>query len=332
MKQRTFVWLVLSFLLGMGVAYGLIVLDEKASIPRLERTDIFEVVDSDGTLHRLSYAEIEREREELRAWHGREDAAPRLEAKARRPVKVPGGEIPDLPVPGSPAAEATAKGPPKQELRKIFAKIFSQPIMKDLMEAQVVREAGELADVLDLTDPQLTSVEQELRKRKRALPAGLAGPSSGADEEEPEISLEEALQGILTAEQFERYREYTEQKKNLTGSPPLERQVFELRWRLQLSEEQEGPVREILSEQEARMGQTSPASTLEPGASPGERLEKHLEMRTALHKETADKMKPVLDEDQYEAFLSYQVERDTETRLLKGLIQQEQGGEPPPTP
>jgi hypothetical protein len=66
--------------------------------------------------------------------------------------------------------------------------------------------------------------------------------------------------------------------------------------------------------------------------SPAERLEEHLEKRTALNKETAEKMKTVLEEDQYEVFLQYQVERDTETQLLKRLIQEERGGEAPATP
>ena len=67
MKQRTFLWAFLSFLIGMGVAYGLIALDRQTTIPRLEMTDIFEVVTPDGTVRRLSYAEIEREKQDLRA-------------------------------------------------------------------------------------------------------------------------------------------------------------------------------------------------------------------------------------------------------------------------
>ena len=59
MKQRTFLWVFLSLLLGMGVAYGLVALDRHATIPRLEMTDIFEVLTSAGTVLRLSYAEIE---------------------------------------------------------------------------------------------------------------------------------------------------------------------------------------------------------------------------------------------------------------------------------
>ncbi len=331
MTQRTFLWLVLSFLLGMGVAYGLIFLDRQASIPRLEKTDIFEVVDSDGTVLRLSYAEIEREREELRALRETRNALSRAAMKRKRPAAPPRVDIPGLPTPGSPGAEAAAKAPPSKDLRQLFTKIFSQPIMKDLMEAQVVREAGELADVLDLTDEQLTSVEQELKIRKRTFPPGLPGSPSENDQEEPETSIEEALQGILTPEQFQKYQEYTEQKSNLAGSPALERQLFELEWRLQLTEEQEGPVQEILKEQETRMGQLSPASPLEGEASPGERLEKHLARRTALNKETAEKMKGVLEEDQYEVFLRYQVERDTETRLLKSLIREERGTAAPPS-
>ncbi len=219
-------------------------------------------------------------------------------------------------------------------MKDLFAKIFSQPIMQDLMEAQIAGEAGELADVLDLTDEQLATVEKELKKRKRTFPPGVPGGSSGSDEEgqEPETTLEEELQTILTPEQYQKYQEYTEKKSALAGTPALDRQVFELDWRLKLTEEQQAPVREILKEQGEKRGQLSSASPAEVDASPAERLEKHLAKRTALNQETAEKMKAVLEEDQYEVFLQYQVERDTETRLLKRLIQEERGAEAPATP
>jgi len=320
MKQRTFLWIFLSFLLGMGTAYGLVALDRKATIPRLEKTDVFEVVTSDGTVLRLSPAEIEREREELRALRERRRGSPKAVEKRRGP-----GEAPPFPIPSLPTAEA---------LSEEAAKIFSQPIMQDLMQAQITREAGELADVLDLTDEQLATVEKELKKRKRTFPPGVPGRSSGPDEEEqePETTFEEELQTILTPEQYQKYQEYTEKKSALAGTPALDRQVFELDWRLKLTEEQQAPVREILKEQGEQMGQLSPASPVQGGASPAERLEKQLAKRTALNKETAEKMKAVLEEDQYEVFLQYQVERDTETQLLKRLIQEERGGEAPATP
>ena len=91
-------------------------------------------------------------------------------------------------------------------------------------------------------------------------------------------------------------------------------------------------MREILKVQGEKMAEISPVSGMEGDASPAERLEKHLEMRTAMNKETAEKMKAVLEEDQYEVFLQYQVERDTETQLLKRLIQEERRGEAPVTP
>ena len=327
MKQRTFLWVFVSFLLGMGVAYGLVVLDRHATIPRLEKTDIFEVVTSDGTVLRLSYAEIEREREELRALRD----SPRAVQNRRRQ-----GEAPPFPVPNPTTAEAlseeaSAKKPTDKNLKDLFAKIFSQPIMQDLMQAQIAREAGELADVLDLTDEQLEKVEKEIKKRKRNFSPSVSGSSSepGEEEQEPETTLEEELQTILTPEQYQRYQEYTEKKSALAGTPALDRQVFELDWRLELSEEQEAPVREILKEQAEKRGQISPASAMEGDSSPTERLEKHLAKRTELNKETAEKMKAVLEEDQYEVFLQYQVERDTETQLLKRLIQEERGGEAP---
>ncbi len=333
MKQRTFLWVFLSFLLGMGVAYGLVALDRQATIPRLERTDIFEVVTSDGTVLRLSYAEIEREREKLRDLRERRREVPRAGVKRWGSGEAPPIPIPNLPTVETPSEEAAVKKPSHKNLRDLFAKIFSQPIMQDLMQAQIAREAGELADVLDLTDEQLATVEKELKKRQRTFSPGLPGPSSGPAEEEqaPETTRQEELQTILTPEQYQKYQEYTEKKNALAGTPALDRQVFELDWRLKLTEEQEAPVREILKEQREKMGQISPASAVEGDASPTERLEKHLQKRIALNKETAEKMKTVLEEDQYEVFLRYQVERDTETRLLKRLIQEERGGEAPAT-
>jgi hypothetical protein len=334
MKQRTFFWIFLSFLLGMGVAYGLVALDRHARIPRLEATDIFEVVTSDGTVLRLSYAEIEREREELRALRERPWGSPRAVQKGGKPGEVPPLPDPNLPTEEALPEEAPAKKTSDENLKDLFTKIFSQPIMQDLVQAQIAREAGELADVLDLTDEQLAKVEEEIKKRKRTFPPSVPGrsPEPGEEEQEPETTLEEELQTILTPEQYQRYQEYTEKKSALAGSPALDRQVFELDWRLKLTEEQEAPVREILEVQGEKMGEISPASAMEGDASPAERLEKHLETRTAMNKETAEKMKTVLEEDQYEVFLQYQVERDTETQLLKRLIQEERRGEAPATP
>ncbi len=329
MKQRTFLWVCASFVLGMGVAYGLVALDRYASIPRLEKTDIFEVVAPDGTVLRLSYAEIEREQEELRDLRERLREVPRSAARRREPVNLPALPVAGLPAAEGPSAEEGAKKPPDKNLKDLFAKIFSQPIMQDLMQAQVGREAGEMADVLDLTDEQLAAVEQELRKRKRSFPPGAAGTRSGTPEEasEPETTLQEELQSILTPAQYQKYQEYTEKKNAIAGSPALDRQIFELDWRLNLTEEQEAPVREILMEQEEKMGQVSPASAVEGETSPADRLKEQLAKRTALNQETAEKMKTVLEEDQYESFLKYQAERDTETRLLKRLIQEEGRGE-----
>jgi hypothetical protein len=334
MKQRTFLWIFLSFLLGMGVAYGLVVLDRHATIPRLEKTDIFEVVTSDGTVLRLSPAELERDREELRALRERLRDRPRAVVERRAPEKAPPIPTPNPSAGEALSEEAAVKTSSDKNLKDLFAKIFSQPIMQDLMEAQIAGEAGELADVLDLTDEQLATVEKELKKRKRTFPPGEPGGSSGSDEEgqEPETTLEEELQTILTPEQYQKYQEYTEKKSALAGAPALDRQVFELDWRLKLTEEQQAPVREILKEQGEKRGQLSSASPAEVDASPAERLEKHLAKQTALNQETAEKMKAVLEEDQYEVFLQYQVERDTETRLLKRLIQEEQGAEAPARP
>jgi hypothetical protein len=330
MRQRTFLWVFLSFLAGMGVAYGLIALDRHTTIPRLEKTDIFEVIDADGTILRLSYAEMERERDELRDLLTRRRAAPRDTTRPKGPAQGPAFPLPNIPPEETPGQEAGAKKPTEKNLKDLFARIFSQPIMQDLMQAQVTRETGELADVLDLTDEQIEAVEGEIKERRGRLPPGMSGSSDSSEEStEPETTFGEELQTILTPEQYRRYHEYTEKKEALAGAPALDRQVLELSWRLKLTDEQEGPVREILKEQGERMGQLSPASAAEADASPGERLEKHLEKRTALNKETAEKMKTVLEEDQYEVFLQYQVERDTETRLLKRLIQEERGGETP---
>ncbi len=341
MKQRAFLWAFSSFLAGMGVAFGLVHLDRQTMVPRLDRTDIFEVVSSDGTVLRLSYAEIERERQELSEVRQRLMESVRTSAQRRA-----NGEYPPSPVrepsleeaPPETVGEASGGGTEAQgaqgkerNLQKLFAKIFSQPVMEDLVQAQITRESGELADVLDLTDEQLTRLEGELKKRRSRFPTGFRAASAGSEEEEPgpQTSLEEELQSILTPEQYQRYREYTEKKAALQAAPPLDRDLLELSWRLDLSEEQEGPIRQILKEQEDRMRQLSPAASPEGDASPAERLEKHLESRTALNQETAERVKTVLDEGQYDAFLRYQEEKDTETRLLRRLIQEEKSNRVP---
>jgi hypothetical protein len=336
MKQRTFLAVFLSFLAGMGVAYGLIHLDRKATVPRLDWTDVFEVVTSDGTIHRLSYAEVEREREELRDLRQRAGGLKSSAVHRKGRSLPPPAQAPTLPPPevtSREAAETRQPKAPEKKLKDLFAKIFSQPIMQDLLEAQITREAGELADVLDLTDEQLASVEEELKKRRKRFPRGpeATPPKPAKEEAEPQTTLQEELQTILTPEQYQKYEEYTEKKKALIGSPALDREVFELDWRLKLTEEQEAPVREILSEQGEKLRQIPLGSAMEGDASPAERLQQHLDRRTALNKETADRMKTVLEEDQYEIFLRYQEERDTETRLLKRLIQEEMAGEAPAT-
>jgi hypothetical protein len=335
MRQRTFFWAFVSFLLGMGVAYGLVALDRHARIPRLARTDIFEVVARDGTVLRLTYAEIEREREEFRQLLERHRERPRAKTKPTTPGRPPNLQMLDRPPAEVPPAEAGAKTPSANNLKELFAKIFSQPILQDLMQAQVTREAGELADVLDLTDEQIEAVQREMERRKRSLPPGMPGSSSGPEPgtTEADPPLEEALRSILTPGQHQKYQEYTEKKNALAGSPALEREVFELNWRLKLTQEQEDLVREILREQGEKMAQTAAVPTTSEGnASPAERLETHLERRKALNKETEEKMKAVLEEPQHEAFVRYQVERDTETRLLRRLIEEERGERAEPTP
>jgi hypothetical protein len=284
---------------------------------------------------------MERDRQELR--HTRQ----RVEALERAVLRRRGkGEPTPIPPPGGPSAgplpEETSGGRPESKgpkardknLKNLFARIFSQPVMEDLAEAQIDRQAGELADVLDLTDEQLATLEEELRKRKQRLPSGFQAASSrpAREEPEPQTSLEEELPSILTPEQLQKYQEYTEKKIALQAAPSVDREVFELDWRLDLLEDQKAPVQEILKEQDEKMRQLSPASALEGDATPAERLEQHIEQRTALNKETAERMKAVLDEDQFEAFVRYQEERDTETRLLRRLIQEEQAGEEPATP
>jgi hypothetical protein len=339
MKQRTFLWAFSSFLVGMGVTYGLIYLDRQTTVPRLDRTDIFEVVSSDGTVLRLSYAEIEREREELDSIHQRIDELERAVRRCRGQSEEPPQPAPQASpaeAPPEQAAETREPRVPKTQgknLQNLFARIFSQPIMEDLVEAQIAREAGELADVLDLTDEQLVALEEELKKRKKPAAPGFraSSPRPARQEAEPKTSLEEELASILTPEQYQKYQDYTEKKKGLAGSSPLDREVFELNWRLKLTEEQETPVREVLAEQREKMKQLSSAATFEGDADPVESLEKHLEQRTDVNKETAERMKGVLEEEQYEVFLRYLEEGDTETHLLERLIQEEQAGEAPAT-
>ncbi len=335
MKQRTFLWTLLSFLLGMAVAYGLVILDRKASVPRLASTDIFEVVAPDGNILRLSYEEIERERRELRDLRQRSRKVPKAVTPQRGWKEARRLPTPQPPEANAVPRRASAERPADQALKGLFAKIFSQPIMQDLMQAQITRRTGELADVLDLTEEQRASVEKALRKRKPTVSVGGSGPSSGPapeEEQEPETTLEDDLQTILTPEQYQRYQEYTGKKRALAGAPGLDRQIFELEWRLGLTEEQEAPVRQALNEEAEQLELLSSSPALGSNPSPADRLEERLARRTAVNRETAEKMKTVLDEDQYEAFLRYQAERDTETRLLKHLIREERAGATPATP
>ena len=334
--QRALRGSLVAFLAGMAVAYGLVGLDRWAKGPTLkvQPTEIFELDVEDLGVQTLTYADIERDREELKRLRRRLTLARAGEAPepARRPPEpAPSPEEPEEGSadrsPASPNDTSRAEAS-RKNLGNLFAKIFSQPVIQDLVDSQVKREAGELAAVLDLSEEQQAEVEQALRVRKKAL-----RPRLGREEPTPppKKTLEEEFQAIFTPEQFQTYETYTEKKKALRGQPALERDLFELTWRLDLTDAQKPLVREVLREHGEKAGKLSPASDLAGTATPGERLQSHIAERQALNRETAESMKGILDEDQLAGFRTYQEEKDAETRLLQRLISEEKpaGGTPP---
>ena len=345
MKKNT-LWILLSFLGGMSITLGLILLDRQASVLRVGPTEIVEVVLPGGKVQHLSYAEIEREREELLSLRQRMSE---FQKRPSAPASPDAGSQPAVPeMPDSIAAPAQApsqgsqQGEPqsslesKKNLGKFFAKIFSQPIMQDLMTHQVNRQSGELADALDLTQEQKAELEQILKRRKVSFPqgppSGPAGPAAVEEGRASPKSLEEEILAILTRAQAQRYQEYTEKKNALSGASTVERDVFEMSWRLKLTEEQEKQAREILQVQSEKGRTPPPLSGLQPEGPISERIETYLEKKASLERETSEKMKTILDENQYQAFLAVQSEKEAETQLLRRLLEEEKSAGAVATP
>ncbi len=343
MQRKTLVYF-LCFFLGAASGYGLFYLDQQSSAPRLESTETFEVTLPDGTTQHLSYAEMERARQEMRQ---------RIASLERKLAEVTPASIkkPSLKseslgsvqkaVRGKEAADKSDEhrhGTSRKNLGELFAKIFSQPVMEEIVLSQVKREAGEISDVLSLSETQRKSLEDSLKKRKKARfgrRGMLAASGTPEDRAASEKSLEEELQSILTPEQARQYEEYKEKKEALAGTSQVDRDLFELTWRLDLNEEQEGQARQVLQEHWDGMQTLSPASG-PAGADDEEsymkRFDLYLKERDGLNSRTAQKMKAVLDEDQYNSFLAYQQEKDVETQLVRKLIQTAKEEEKAPAP
>ena len=345
MKRNT-LWILLSFMAGMSISSALLLLDRQASAPRVGPTEIVEVVLPDGKVQHVSWAEIEREREELLSLRQRiSELQQRLSTSASPGAGLPlaAPKIPEstAPPPKAPSQESPQKetqpGTDSQKnLSKLFAKIFSQPIMQDLMKHQVDRQVGELSAVLNLAPEQKSELEEILKKRKSALPrgpaSGSAGPTTAEEGRAPPKSLEEEIEAVLTPAQAQRYQEYTEKKNALSGASAAERDVFELTWRLNLSEEQEKQTREIFQLQFEKGRIPSPVSGVQEEGPLSERIGSYLEKKSSLDRETSETMRKILDESQYQSFLDYQSEKDAETQLLRRLIEEEKAAEGGVTP
>jgi len=341
--KRSTLWILLSFAAGMAVSYGLVLLDRQASVPRVGPTDIFEVVLPDGTVHHLSYAEIDRERQELFSLRQRlmeiqkkPSAAPPPAAGLAPAESVESGlpaERPEALAQGPKQAEPEPAKDPQKNLSKFIAKIFSQPIMKDLLTHQTDRQAGELAAVLDLNPEQRAKLDEILKNRKSAFPwslePGTPGPAAEEERRASDKTLEEEIQPILSPAQVQRYHEYTDGKNALSRAPQVDRDLFEVSWRLKLTEEQEKLTRQIFQEQFQKGRTLSPLSSMEPEAPTSERIESYLQKKSSLDRETGERMKKVLDEGQHEAFLEYQREKDAESQLLRRLLDEEKAAETP---
>jgi len=343
-RKRSSLGLLLAFSMGVGVGFGIFYLDKHASIPKLGSTEVFEVTLPDGTVQRLTYAEIERNREELNQLRQQLARAAKPEAAAPSPVRPAGSEDKDKataaqePPEGSSGKMDSARpGSSRKNLGELFAKIFNRSLMDDLAQSQAKRQAGELADVLNLNPDQQKRIEEMIGARQKSR-LGQRGSSASREPPGEELAanrpLEDEIRAVLTTEQASRYQEYTEKKNSFAASSPLDKEVFELTWRLSLSDDQEPKVREILQEHASRTKNLSTASPPDEGgeSSYTERIENFLAQRKEQDKNTAETLKPVLDPDQFQRFLAYQQEKDMETQLFRKLLQEEAAKETPAPP
>lgn len=318
MKQR-FLGLLVCFLLGLSVGYGLAYLDDQTRIPRLERTEVFKVVFPDGTYQHLSYAEVERDREELRRL--RRQIGQRQDLPPAPPPETRGSPSPPPPDTASGAPSPDEAAPPRKKLGDLFAQLFSKPVMEEIVRSQAQRQAGELTAVLGLNPEQSGTLLAELEKRNRENLENRSRPAAGRPGSARESrELEGLYRNLFTPEQFQRYEEYTDKKNELRGAPPTERELFELTWRLDMSEEQEARAGGILKEQWEEIQRLSPVSGPDDESSPLDQFNRYLAQRDEIVSRHTEKMKPVLDPDQMADYRQYLSEKDTETKLLQKMI------------
>lgn len=322
---------LIAFLVGIGTGMGLSYMSHKVSVPCIDSSTVFQVVLPDGTTKHLSYLEIERDREELRVLRERLRL---LEGPKQSTSSPPERKAPSSPErsEGEPdkrhAAEAQDQSAGSSKgLKDVFTKLMNSVTLKELADEQVTREAGELSGVLGLTKEERSKLEGILRKRRKFPPFSPGTePESSEEAQErgrPQKTLDEELRALLPPEKFARYQEYTEKKKALAGSPTLDRDLFELTYRLNLSEEQQAAVREALKEHDEKAQHLSLASTPDEHAAPLERIQSYLDQKASLEKETSRRMERILNQQQYAEFLQYQNEKSAEVRILKKLLEEE---------
>jgi len=332
--------LLVFFVVGLAVGYGLAYLDGQTRVPRLEPTEVFTVVFPDGTFRHLSYAEVERERAELRLLrqHLARREEPRPSPASAPPSTEPPGQGEEEPAPPSPRPSAEASAEIQESSRKkvgdLFAKLFSKPVMREIALSQARRQAGELSAVLGLTDEQRKSLETELERRKQELAQGRGTPPSAGPAGSPrgERDLEDLVRNLLTPEQYRRYETYTERKKEIGRAPVPDQELFELTWRLDLNEEQEVRASEILKAQWEKIQQLSPMAGSEDETSPLDQFQRYLDKRDEIVSRSTEQFKSFLDEDQLPGYLQYVSEKEMETHLLQKMIRSEapDGSESPP--
>ncbi len=328
MKQKSLT-ICISFLAGVIVTLCFLQLDRQVRVPRLESTKIFEVLLPDGTIQHVSYDEIQRQKEELQTLRKQ---LKELEQKTFHTKKQKNNQRHEGLKDASQhkakeqASQTSASKATSKNANVFFSKIFSNPIMKKLMNSQVVRQTGELTAVLDLSSEQQEKVEQILKKQQPISQSKKPTPLSESAQKQidEQMSLEEEIKSILTDEQAQRYQEYTEQKKALAESPAQERDLFELSWRLNLTEEQSPQAREIIEEQMDKIKKISQLGEGEQELTPVEKIKMQLEKRAAINEEAAKKMESILDEDQFNAFHQYQAERETQTKFFQEMIDEEE--------
>ena len=333
--QRKFLWFLGFFSVGVAVGYGLSYLDGQTRVPRLGPTDVFKVVLPDGTYRHITYAEVERDRNELRQLRQRlarrEDPRPH---PLPQPVQTT-GEDPGPPSGAEPVEpQQTVQEPSSKELGDLFAKIFSRPVMQEIALFQVKRQAGELSAVLGLSKEQRTTLEAELERRRLEQMQGRTRAAPGRPGALPrgEQDVEELYRSLFTPDQYRRYELYTERKREMSRAAVPEQELFELTWRLDLNEEQEIRAGEVLRAQWESMQHLSPTAGLEEAASPVDQFQRFLDTRSEIVSRSTEQFKAFLDEDQIPGYLQYVSEKAMETNLLEKMIRSEtpQGQEPAP--